>query len=300
MRLPEIPEYARDSVLRWFGAEGRLWLEDLPEVVERLLDEWDLRPAGQAFDGGTHSYVLPVERGGEDAVLKVICRDDENAAEPTALRDYDGDGAVRLYEYDAETGAMLLERALPGTQMVTFDSDPRADREVWLRRLETACCLHRRLWRPPGPPEGFPAYPSATEALEGWRAAFDRLEPQWRERADDLLRALAEPGEIGIANRDTHMGNIVAAAREPWLLIDPKPYLAERAFDAGFIVFRHLEGGIPMDAAEMVRRTAGHLGVDYERARAWAELRALVDVADADPGAYRDTCLSVATALHRA
>ena len=36
--------------------------------------------------------------------------DEETVGEPVALRAWDGDGAVRLLEYEQETGTLLLER----------------------------------------------------------------------------------------------------------------------------------------------------------------------------------------------
>lgn len=299
MRIPPIPQYVRECVIGWHGDDGRRWLEAVPDTVERLLDLWDLCPSGRPLEGGSHSYVLPVERGGETAVLKVIYRDDENAAEPTALRDYDGDGAVRLHEYDPETGAMLLERALPGTQMVTFDFDPGEDPDTWRRRIGTACGLYRRLWRAPGPPEGLPPYPVATDLLHTWKTGFEGLPPQWSELAEDLTRALAEPDELGIANRDTHLGNIIAAEREPWLLIDPKPYLAERAFDAGFLVFQQVLFRVNLDTTELVRAVAEDLGAERERVKAWASLRGLVEAADAGSGRLYEDCITLVAALQR-
>ncbi|WP_199042102.1 aminoglycoside phosphotransferase family protein [Glycomyces salinus] len=300
MQLPPIPDDIRRQVLEWSGDDGRQWLDSVPGTAERLVDQWGLAPTGGPFEGGTHSYVLPVDRDGEDAVLKVIYRDEENAAEPTALRDYDGDGAVRLYEYEAETGAMLLERVMPGTELLEHDFGPEDDRATWRRRVESACGLYRRLWRAPGQSDGFPAYPLATDLLADLERHFEKLESPWRERGQDLCRTLADPGEVGIANRDTHLGNIIASDREPWLLIDPKPYLAERAFDAGYFVFRQLEYGIALGTPELVRIVAENLGADRERVKAWAAVRALAEAAEAGPGEYHDSCAGVVADIERA
>jgi streptomycin 6-kinase len=32
---------------------------------------------------------------------------------------------------------------------------------------------------------------------------------------------------------DLHAGNVLATQREPWLVIDPKPFIGDPAFDAG-------------------------------------------------------------------
>jgi streptomycin 6-kinase len=90
----------------------------------------------------------------------------------------------------------------------------------------------------------------------------------------ELCDRLSEPPELGIGNRDTHLANIVSAEREPWLVIDPKPYLAERAFDGGFLLFKLQLLG-PHSGTVLLNAVAEGLGVDAERLRAWALLRAI-------------------------
>jgi len=283
MRFGVVPSSVRRDVLAWHGSAGQAWLDGLPQTVWRLQRLWSLRTDGPPYGGGSHSYVVPVRREtGEQAVLKVIYRDGENAAEPAALHQYAGDGAVRLHEYDPETGAMLLERAVPGNRLKSTRFFGHRTPEAAWRRIGIACGLYRRLWRPMGDVEGFPEFPAATEMLDQWRDEYgdprgaarqgpgaDRL-----DLALDLCDRLADPPELGIGNRDTHLGNIVSAEREPWLVIDPKPYLAERAFDGGYLLFMlQLHG--PHSGTELLDTVAEGLGVDRERLRAWALLRAI-------------------------
>lgn len=290
MRFGVVPSSVRRDVLAWHGNAGQAWLDGLPKTVWRLQRLWSLRMDGPPYGGGSHSYVVPVRRdSGEQAVLKVVYRDDENSAEPTALRLYAGDGSVRLYEYDPETGAMLLERAVPGNRLKSTRFFGHRTPEAAWRRIGIACGLYRRLWRPAAAVEGFPEFPAATEMLDQWRAAY--ADPRGRARqgpakarldlALDLCERLADPPEIGIGNRDTHLGNIVSAEREPWLVIDPKPYLAERAFDGGYLLFMLQHLG-PHSGAELLGAVADGLGVDAERLRAWALLRAIDHLAEVE------------------
>ena len=43
-------------------------------------------------------------------------------------------------------------------------------------------------------------------------------------------------GEQVLVNQDLHGDNVIAAEREPWLLIDPKPLAGEREFAVAPIV----------------------------------------------------------------
>lgn len=291
MRFDPVPEGVRRSVREWHGEAGDRWLAGVPGTVGRLMRSWSLRRTGPPFEGGSHSYALPVERvGGAPAVLKVIHRDEENLAEPTALRAYDGDGAIMLYEYDPDTGAMLLERAEPGVPLLEHEFPGLGERAAARERSALACERYSRLWRRAVAPGEYPDLPRAADMLAAWEARFadpapaplERLGRTWSKRAAAWCAELRGPVEEGIANRDTHMGNIVASRREPWLLIDPKPYLAERAFDGGYLVFEQALHG-PLSGAEAARAAADELGADLARVKVWAALRG-VDIADGAGG----------------
>ncbi len=70
-------------------------------------------------------------------------------------------------------------------------------------------------------------------------------------------------------NADLHAHNILSAEREPWLIIDPKPLVGERAFAAASIV-RSFEFGHSLRAVwHRLDRLCDGLQLDRERARRW-------------------------------
>jgi streptomycin 6-kinase len=295
-----LPADVRDNVLLVFGERGRAWIESLPEVVAELLARWHLQlDATRAYGGGTHSLVVAVARaGGEPAALKVPVQDEENRAEAAALRLYAGDGAVLLHESDAASGGLLLERLEPCAALIDHP-----DRDM---AIDVACALLRRLQRPV--PAGHP-FPLVVDLVRRWSQAIEAararhgrpLLPDPVERVTEAaLDALAVPlgGEV-LVNRDGHLGNIMAARREPWLLIDPKPLVGEPAFDAGWLLIDLVRATPTPEVGErLVRRVAGGLGVDPERARAWAVLRAVEDVLwDIERGSDPLEYVTIATAF---
>ncbi|WP_280265572.1 aminoglycoside phosphotransferase family protein [Nocardia wallacei] len=308
-----LPPEVEETIRTVFEERGEDWLAALPTLVEKLCGAWELELIGNSFTGGTHSFVAPVRRAdGSVAVLKAPVVDEENVGEPSGLFCYDGDGAVRLLRFDPASGAMLLEWARPGTPLLRQPGFPSLEgHPEHADKIESACRLYRRLRREPvDVPPGFPALPTAAALVADWTAMFTDPEPELaQEIPDELLRQavtwcrrLATPdGPLLIVNRDTHLGNIIAAEREPWLLIDPKPYLGEAAFDAGFLIMiqTQCDPAAP-HARRVVDRTARALGVDADRARGWALLRALEEiswtVADDEPE-LRRLHLSVARAL---
>ncbi|MFI5001477.1 MAG: aminoglycoside phosphotransferase family protein [Reyranellales bacterium] len=260
--------------MEWFGEKGRIWCDALPGSVAHLSKKWKLS-TGAAYDSATHALVLECVRAdGSLAVLKLPFVDDENRAEADALRLYDGDGAVRLLDHDPTTGAMLLERLVPGTALVDL-----ADRDS---ALDIACAILRRLRRPAPPAHRFPLLRDLADA---WTvdlpAAQNRLSHplpgQIVNEAAQLAHDLgSEDGENFVVNRDAHLGNFLAARREPWLLIDPKPVVGEAAFGGSFLLLANLEENATRAiTSALVERISDRLGVDPRRLRVWAQVRAV-------------------------
>ena len=265
------------------GEAGRVWLEALPQIVEQLCHRWDLS-IGPAFEGGCVGFVAPAERGdGNRLVLKLSLLDDETRTEADALRFWDGDGAVRLLDADQDLGALLLERLEPGTPL-----EQHADLG---QAITIGCALLRRLWRPVPPHHPFPL---VRDLAARWAREiperFDRLgrpfEAKLARDATQFCADFASSSEpIVLANRDYHLGNVLAARREPWLLIDPKPLAGAPAFDTGHLLRSLLPPGVDRSHVDtLVDRLAGELRLRTEVIRKWAFVRSIEDAVGARRG----------------
>ena len=105
--------------LAWLreSEDGSAWLDRLPRLVEECADRWSLA-VGEPFANAFASLALSAARAdGSGAVLKIQFPDHESELEAAALELLDGDGAVRLIEYDLDRRALLLERCRPGTAL---------------------------------------------------------------------------------------------------------------------------------------------------------------------------------------
>jgi streptomycin 6-kinase len=67
---------------------------------------------------------------------------------------------------------------------------------------------------------------------------------------------------------DLHGGNILAAEREPWLVIDPKPYAGDPAYDTVQHMLNCPER-LHADPVGLAKRMADLLDLDGERVRLW-------------------------------
>jgi streptomycin 6-kinase len=86
------------------------------------------------------------------------------------------------------------------------------------------------------------------------------------------------PAETLLAT-DLHAGNVLRAEREPWLVIDPKPFVGDPSYDAT----QHLLNCTARLAANpdgTTARVADLLGVDRERVRLWTFARAAAEPRD--------------------
>ena len=70
-----------------------------------------------------------------------------------------------------------------------------------------------------------------------------------------------------LLHQDLHGDNVLAAEREPWLAIDPKPLAGEREFGIAPIVRSRELGHSRREVLGRLDRLVTELGLDRERAR---------------------------------
>src|SRR5262249_17009193 len=76
-----------------------------------------------------------------------------------------------------------------------------------------------------------------------------------------------------------HAGNVLRAQREPWLVIDPKPFVGDPAYDATQHLF-NCDARMRSDPHGTIRCLAELLGVDHERIQLWTFARAAAEPRD--------------------
>ena len=103
---------------------------------------------------------------------------------------------------------------------------------------------------------------------------WDEARRQFERRLLDASQALGElaptQGEQVLLHQDLHGDNVLAAKREPWLVIDPKPLVGEREFAVAPVIRASELGHSRRAVIERLDRLTSELGLDRERARGWA------------------------------
>jgi streptomycin 6-kinase len=246
------------------------WLATLPARVEALAVRWSLELGDPYLPGGQAAWVAPArDVAGHDLVLKVGWRHTEAEHEADGLRVWAGGGAVFCHAAEAtgDSSALLLERCVPGTHLGSMVSEPEQDPVV--------ARLLRRLWEHE-PPEGHP-FRTLASMCGLWAAEFERrvgenpaaLDPGLANAAVELLRTLPRTADqAALLCTDLHAENILAAEREPWLVIDPKPFVGDPAFD----VVQHMlncDRRLASDPVALAARMARLADLDPLRVRLW-------------------------------
>ena len=262
-------------------AEGRPawddWLARAPRLSDDLITEWRLRIDGPTLSGNC-AMVVPVRTEDDRAgVLKIGWPHWEAETEHLALRAWQGDGAVELWRADPRRFALLLERARPDRDLHALDV---------LEACEVVAHLYGRLHRAP--------LPQPRRLSELCREWVDRLPPlleanlisrRFVSQGERLMRDFADDPDTDAAliHSDLHFFNVLAAEREPWLVIDPKPLSGDPAYEVAPLLWNRWEEAMsavsPRQALlDRLFTVVDVAGLDEDRVRDWIVVREVCNV----------------------
>jgi streptomycin 6-kinase len=252
---------------------------NLAGVAQSQLERWRLHGDGEPMQasGASGSVVLPVRTAdGEPAVLKISSADEETDHAHLALRRWGGDGAVRLLSADPPHRAVLLERLHPQSLATVPDVDACGVIAGLYRRLGVGALIQLR---------------TVTSYLNGWADEFRALPRSAAiphrlvEQAIALCRDLADDRGDTLLHGNLHYDNVLAADRQPWLAIAPRPVNGDPHYEIAPMLWNRwdemgadIRGGVQRRFSTLVDAA----GFDEDRARAWVLVR-VVRAAIRDP-----------------
>ncbi|WP_405006339.1 aminoglycoside phosphotransferase family protein [Kitasatospora purpeofusca] len=275
-----VPDRLARNVTAVRPEEAGRWLAALPALVTTELARLRLTLDRVLDPGGSLALVAYVHRDDDlaPAVLKVSLRTPGTAHEAEALTAWAGRGAVLLLDTaapDPGTTVLLLER-LHGEIPLRSLAEPKA-------MLEATSLLHR-LWTPVPPEHTLPGLPAPSPAATASDLPAE-AEPLLAEAKEAAAALAASAAEEFLLHGDFHHGNVLAADRAPWLAIDPRPLVGERAYDLARLTLDRADTlvgspGLPAAVRRRLHQLAEALEVDRDRLRGWTLVRA-VDLAGA-------------------
>jgi len=298
----DLPESFRARILT-SGAgergERARWLRDLPDVVATLAERWELR-LGELLPLSWSYIVTATRQSGDACVLKIelpVDDDGEGAAREALTLRLAGPSAVRLFEEDAESGALLLERATGGPLADVCDSDDD-------RATEILASAMTGFWAPAQADCGLPPLSRLEDTFE----RFDRGRHGASFRGKDLAETLAEidsglrdlraavvtarrvlqellanRAPTSVVHGDLHHDNVLSDEARGWLVVDPKGFAGDAGYDTGAMLYNPFDyiARVP-DVEPLVRRRldlmSGMVGIDADLVAAWGYVKCVLSL----------------------
>lgn len=276
MPLPfEIPA----TLAAYGGRAGEFaqWLDRLPGMLNDVVEDWDLTVDGPPCHG-SGALVVPVRSAaGAPAVLKLTFPHEEAEHEHLGLQHWQGNGTVELLRADPRRWALLLER-LHAERDLTTVGDVEA--------CEVVAGFYERLHVP-----ALPRLRRLSSYVGQWTERLAALPADASvprrlvEQAVSLGRSFLtdDATDARMTHGDLHYENVLAADREPWLVIDPKPMAGDPHYEPAPMLWNRWEEAVASgDVRGTIRRRFHTLvdaaGLDEERARDWVVVRMLHNV----------------------
>jgi len=231
------------------------------------LDRWGLTRDGAEI--ATRAARLAFVRRGKDAgILKILGGSSDEANAPRALRHFAGRGAIRVLREDR--GAVLLERAVPGSQLSALVAEGRDDEATAIIADVIAKLHHGKV------PTGWPTLENWAEGFERQRARglHRRLPARLLDRGEWIFRDLTRSqGKLFLLHGDLHHDNILHDEKRGWLVIDPKGVIGESAYETAASIRNPMDFyPFQADPVVMARRVAifaERLTLDRARILGW-------------------------------
>ena len=106
-----------------------------------------------------------------------------------------------------------------------------------------------------------------------------------------------------LIHTDLHYANVLAARRDPWLVIDPKPLSGDPHYEPAPMLWnrwRETSGQVRAAVRRRFDTLVEVAGLDEERARAWVLVRMVQLAAAPDtPADWSTRCVAVVKAVQR-
>ena len=243
-------------IISTYKEAGKKWLDNLPSLLGKISDSWNLLDLS-IYENLSWHYVAKGFYNHTPIVLKVGCNLLNLQKEVAALRCFSSNSCVKVLIFSEEYGAILLERAIPGTSLKEQLSDSSES-------IKIACNVAFKL-KENQKKTAFP-FDTVQNLLKNLDQSWN-LPQEWlflaRKLKEELLICSPQPHLI---HGDLHRENIISHGNS-WVAIDPKGYIGS-LYNEVWPFIHEPEKEIPL--------AAKHLNLDERRLIKWCFVHAVL------------------------
>lgn len=261
------------------GPAGIAWLNSLEDTIAHLERQWQVS-IGEALEGGSHAFVAPADgTQGEQFAVKIDMPESMGGDfqhDMEMLRRMNGRGYVKLYEYDPQHQACLMERLGKPINQLEMSVE---------EQIRAICPLLLLTWDHPIPPQEISKGNECVEWFQQFLPTmWQRLGHPCSQRVMSLTEVYladrmvqADPNRFVLLHGDAHGGNTLETLTgDGYKFIDPDGIYNEPAYDLGVVMREWPEdyAVAPLDKGKERCALLSHLtGVAEDGIWAWGFLQ---------------------------
>jgi streptomycin 6-kinase len=252
------------------------WLESLPATVADLCKKWGIELDPDIPSTNITLVLLGHSDELGPVVIKSMPITDEFKSEATALKLAASDNVAKLYDVDFERNVIVIERIVPGTQLLNAGM---TDEDATRLAAETVATM----WHAVTNPDGLHPLRQWMRALFDWSLTSKLIAPDLIQHAQELgSTLLAKSSRNCLLHGDFQHQNLLQRENGDWVIIDPKGVVGDPAFEIAAWMYNPPGVTERDDYLDLVRRrlpiSAGVWGIDQDELTAWAFVGAVLSM----------------------
>lgn len=272
----EVGIHFQQNIRDLHGKAGEVWLADLPTLIGAVCEKQNLKFISVIPNLSYHFVgLVELKETQEFAILKMAPNDEVIANEAKCL-DCFSQGMVKIYTYDEEYFAIIMEKLEPGYSLKKFvvnGEDDEATRII-------ARTIRELQWHQT------PKYSlkHVSDLMSDLAVLDNHIDKKILSKAKSLFTALThDKSNDVILHGDLHHDNILAQG-EHWKAIDPHGYIGDPVFEVSAMIVN------PFDAypthkplkkiiERRIKILSEELPFDVKKIQAWMFCKTVLSVA---------------------
>jgi streptomycin 6-kinase len=219
------------NIIKIYSVEGKKWLADLPYIVNKIAEEWNLsnlKPVANL----SYNYVLSGFCDVQPIILKMSLDIEGLKKETKTLQYFKNHNEVKVLEQ--KDGMILIERAVPGISLKPYFS---VNEE---KSIEIICDVIRKLHQRSNSHNAiFPHIKEWLSKLDYYLntiSLHDKIYFHLKKAIAIKNQLLQTPNIEFLLHGDLHHDNILQNGNE-WCVIDPKGVIGPTAFEITTFIY---------------------------------------------------------------